>query len=234
MKNTNVVTINKAIGKLVRAKRIIRGMSQDALAEKVGYKNKASIQMIEQGMGVPDKKRAAFAEVLKLPEEFLDVTRYPLDRTLTADELDNIGMGTFFLTKDKYDSMGQNTEEISAKKQIDDPLANLEPPETSDDRDFFSYQPYPETSCIMPDNSMQGFNIPRGATLLIDSTITPKNGDIVAIKSDDKIYIRQITYAGDRSFAILSGSGVTPITLDKPDKCFAIGVCVACTFLLKR
>ena len=53
------------IGKIIRQKRLLLGITQQELSEKVGYKARTSINRIENGIvEVPDSKLGKFAEVL--------------------------------------------------------------------------------------------------------------------------------------------------------------------------
>lgn len=60
------------IGNRIKLRREELGMSQEELATKVGYKSRSSINKIEiDGRGLPQKKIALFAKVLKTTPAYL-------------------------------------------------------------------------------------------------------------------------------------------------------------------
>lgn len=60
------------IGERIKEARIAKNMTQDELAERVGYKSRSSINKIELGLqDVPRKKAMKFANVLKVSIDYL-------------------------------------------------------------------------------------------------------------------------------------------------------------------
>lgn len=60
------------VGEKIREARLARGMSQDTLAQRVGYKSRGSINKIELGKtDVSHAKLAAIAEALRVPPTWL-------------------------------------------------------------------------------------------------------------------------------------------------------------------
>lgn len=59
------------IGLRIRDKRIELGMTQDELAQKMGYKTRSSIAKIETTRDMPLKKVAQFAKVLGVTPTYL-------------------------------------------------------------------------------------------------------------------------------------------------------------------
>ncbi len=65
--------MNTTIGDRIRDRRIQLCMSQDYLAKAVGYKNRATISMIENGINdVPRKKVPLFARALNTTTDYLN------------------------------------------------------------------------------------------------------------------------------------------------------------------
>ena len=63
------------IGKRIARRRIELGLSQEELAEKLGYASRSGINKIENGKNAfPQKKLPAFAEVLKCSVNYLTGT----------------------------------------------------------------------------------------------------------------------------------------------------------------
>lgn len=62
----------KSIGEIIRERRIELGLTQEELADRLGYKHKSSINKIELGInGVQQKKIKDFAAALDTTEEYL-------------------------------------------------------------------------------------------------------------------------------------------------------------------
>lgn len=60
------------IGNLIREHRIQKGLSQDELAKKLGYKSRSSINKIELGLqDIPKNKVSSFARILSIQPESL-------------------------------------------------------------------------------------------------------------------------------------------------------------------
>ena len=60
------------IGNLIRKDRIQKGLSQDELAKKLGYKSRSSINKIELGLqDIPKNKVSSFARILSIQPESL-------------------------------------------------------------------------------------------------------------------------------------------------------------------
>ena len=60
------------IGERIKSQREYMGLTQEALAEKLGYKNKTSITKIENGINdIPQSKVVAFAKALDTSVAYL-------------------------------------------------------------------------------------------------------------------------------------------------------------------
>ena len=78
------------IGKRIKELRMKRSLTQEQLAERVGYTSKSSINKIELGKNdVPRKKFAEFAEALGVSEAYL------LGYTDKLDRLEDPGLQEF-------------------------------------------------------------------------------------------------------------------------------------------
>ena len=86
------------IGDMIKKRREELGMTQEELAEKLGYKSRSSINKIESGINdLPQSKIVEFAKVLKTTPSYLmgwedeyfnNTIEYFVDTSvLTADEL---------------------------------------------------------------------------------------------------------------------------------------------------
>ncbi|AID44745.1 Phage LexA repressor [Candidatus Arthromitus sp. SFB-mouse-NL] len=59
----------KNVGKRIRKVRILRGLSQDELAKRCGYKSRSAINKIETGINdIPISKIKIIAEILDVDE----------------------------------------------------------------------------------------------------------------------------------------------------------------------
>lgn len=56
----------KNVGKRIRKVRILRGLSQDELAKRCGYKSRSAINKIETGINVPIYKLKIITEMLNI------------------------------------------------------------------------------------------------------------------------------------------------------------------------
>ena len=57
----------KNVGKRIRKVRIVRGLSQDELAKRCGYKSRSAINKIETGINdIPISKIKIIAEILNI------------------------------------------------------------------------------------------------------------------------------------------------------------------------
>lgn len=62
----------KMIGKNIKSRREELGLTQDDLAQKLGYRSRSSIQKIEKGVtDIPQSKIKSFAEALQTTPEYL-------------------------------------------------------------------------------------------------------------------------------------------------------------------
>ena len=107
------------IGKRIKERRIALGMSQDELAEKMGYKSRSTIAKIEKGVNdVVQSNNVKFAEVLKTDIAYL------MDWEEVQKENDTITDIVLRMTKDSdfYDVVeslyGLDSEKIAGVKQM--------------------------------------------------------------------------------------------------------------------
>ena len=64
--------INETLGQRIKRLRIERNMSQEQLAERLGYKSRSSINKIELGINdITQTKVIEFAEVLRVTPAYL-------------------------------------------------------------------------------------------------------------------------------------------------------------------
>lgn len=112
------------IGRRIKHRRELLGMSQEELAKKVGYKSRSSINKIEtDGRGLPQSKIVAFAKALETTPSYLMGWENP--------ESDSEGQLTLFNTP------MDDIEKVTIKEQmLIDSLRKLEN-ENNNKCDFF-------------------------------------------------------------------------------------------------
>lgn len=103
------------IGELIKKRRIDLGMSQDELAQKVGYKSRSSINKIEvDGRGLPQSKILAFAKALGTTPAYLMGWTDDLCEYVVEEDKETV---KHFL-KYNHDPDDMNDEEMSIKKLL--------------------------------------------------------------------------------------------------------------------
>lgn len=90
---------SKTIGEIIKNRRIELGMTQEQLAEKLGYKSKSTINKVEMGINdVAQRKIPKYANALSTTPEYL------MGWSETHNRLDNI--------KTSIDSLNKNTRDL--------------------------------------------------------------------------------------------------------------------------
>lgn len=122
------------IGEIIRQKRLILGMTQEQLAEKLGYKTRVSIARIENGVvSVPKDKLEQFAHALNCNIEELkqetnnikdDVTRVNIDMTyqkalsyngVSDDDLNEILLQVWYRYSKEYKNIVNDIDDLVLK-----------------------------------------------------------------------------------------------------------------------
>lgn len=90
---------SKTIGEIIKDRRIELGMTQEQLAERLGYKSKSTINKVELGINdVAQRKIPKYADVLNTTPAYL------MGWSEKHREIDNIGTA--------YDSLNKNTRDM--------------------------------------------------------------------------------------------------------------------------
>lgn len=90
---------NKTIGEIIKNRRIELGMTQEQLAEKLGYKSKSTINKVEMGINdVAQRKIPRYADALSTTPEYL------MGWSESHRRLDHI--------KASYDSLNKNYRDL--------------------------------------------------------------------------------------------------------------------------
>lgn len=227
----NIQEINRQIGKLIKMKRSMLGLSQRELAEKLGYSTKGSIQRIEAGAGiVPPKRAKDFADILKLPpDKFLSIGY----NTAPSDEdLNDIIAESFQTGKKEYES--RNIRPSYGVNETKGTYGGIRPEVrlSSDEPSPFVIPPLSYTADSI---LFENIDIPYGAAMIF-SIRKPKDGDMVLYaKSESEIHIGYIKYEQGRTIAKISNMDLLQddIVLCYPDQ-ITLAVCVAYTKVVEN
>ena len=155
-------------GEIIRTLREKQGMSQEALAQRLGYKDRSSIAKIESGkVDLNQSRLERIAEVFSVPvSHLLGLRSMPDMRRIPV--LGTIACGAPILAQEHIDGYTSVPEEIHA--------------------DF---------ALICRGDSMVGARIFNGDTVYIRQQDTVENGEIAAVLIDGEATLKRVRYFED-------------------------------------
>ena len=114
------------IGRRVREARIAIGLTQDELAEKMGYTSRTTINKIEMGInGVPNSKLSLLAEILNVDISYLLVGDNKKESALLTLTSKDGKVKTMQITDKQYDIMLRALNIFEIEKDADEKVASL-------------------------------------------------------------------------------------------------------------
>ena len=114
------------IGRRVREARIAIGLTQDELAEKMGYTSRTTINKIEMGInGVPKSKLSLLAEILNVDISYLLVGDNKKESALLTLTSKDGKVKTMQITDKQYDIMLRALNIFEIEKDADEKVASL-------------------------------------------------------------------------------------------------------------
>lgn len=176
------------LGEKVKRKREELKLSQEELAEKMGYKSKTSIHKIEQGItDLPLSKVEELSKVLDLKVAYLMgwTEEKPQSKIKEGSNISFIYDESDFMMIPLYSSIsaGYGTDESEFIEMIAVP--GLKPNGTT----YFAVK--------VKGNSMEP-KIPNGSTIIIKKDIAIENGEIGAFNLNDENLVKQKNLIKDK------------------------------------
>lgn len=114
------------IGRRVREARIAKGLTQDEVAEKMGYTSRTTINKIEMGInGVPNSKLSLLAEILNVDISYLLVGDNKKESALLTLTSKDGKVKTMQITDKQYDIMLRALNIFEIEKDADEKVASL-------------------------------------------------------------------------------------------------------------
>ena len=114
------------IGRRVREARIAIGLTQDEVAEKMGYTSRTTINKIEMGInGVPNSKLSLLAEILNVDISYLLVGDNKKESALLTLTSKDGKVKTMQITDKQYDIMLRALNIFEIEKDADEKVASL-------------------------------------------------------------------------------------------------------------
>ena len=171
------------LGDRVKQKREEMGLSQEELAEKMGYKSKTSIHKIEQGItDLPLSKVEELSKVLNV------TTSYLMGWDNKKIEKSNMNIDTIntnYIMIPLYESIsaGYGASDVDFIEMI--PAFGLKKNGTT----YFAVK--------VKGDSMEP-KIPNGSTIIIKKDIAIENGEIGAFNLNDENFVKQKKVVKDR------------------------------------
>ncbi len=178
------------IGTAIKKRREELGMTQDELAEKIGYKSRSSVNKIEKGCNdLPRNKIEVFAKALNVPPSFF-IGGDPDD--MSFDDL-----------CEKYD----NIRPVRLKRfPLLGEIACGEPIFANEDRENFIMADMDITAdfCLTAKgDSMINARIYDGDIVFIREMPMVNNGDIAAVIIDDEATLKKVYYYPEKGRLVL-------------------------------
>lgn len=196
------------IGDKIREKRTLLGMSQDELAEKLGYKSRSSINKIEMGINdITQSKVIEFANALNTTPAFLmdwenDSKQIPLRSPEPVREI--------FIYGDLSCGTGLFVED-SIVGHVTVPVAML--PNKS--AEYFAQ--------YASGDSMIDVGINDGDLLVFEKTPQIDNGQIGCFCIDDNVATcKKFSRSGGKIFLLPANDKYVPIPIEPENECFRI------------
>ena len=188
-----MLEIDKSIGARIKARRIELGLSQEELAEKIGYASKSTISKIEQGLrDISQSKLLLYAEILHM------------------DPLDILGIET-----EQKDNQANNTDifqynnikPIATKKiPMLGRVACGQPIYADEQRDYYvevGTDINADFVLTASGDSMIGAKINDGDLIFCRKQDTVNNGDIAVVIIDDEATLKRVYYYPEKKKLVL-------------------------------
>lgn len=181
------------IGEKIKAERIKKGLTQDELARKLGYKSRTSINKIETGArDIPRSQIKQIAEILGVSP----ITLLGLDDEKPADPIQTL-IDTYDnilpLTRRRFPMLGE--------------IACGEPIFACEDRENFVMADMDIRAdfCLRAKgDSMVGARIDDGDIVFIRQMPIVDNGEIAAVIINDEATLKRVYYYPEKAKLILS------------------------------
>ena len=114
------------IGRRVREARIAKGLTQDEVAEKMGYTSRTTINKIEMGInGVPNSKLSLLAEILNVDISYLLVGDNKKESALLTLTSKDGKVRTMQITDDQYEIMQKALDIFEIEKDANEKVSKL-------------------------------------------------------------------------------------------------------------
>ena len=114
------------IGRRVREARIAIGLTQDEVAEKMGYTSRTTINKIEMGInGVPNSKLSLLAEILNVDISYLLVGDNKKESALLTLTSKDGKVRTMQITDDQYEIMQKALDIFEIEKDANEKVSKL-------------------------------------------------------------------------------------------------------------
>ena len=114
------------IGRRVREARIAKGLTQDEVAEKMGYTSRTTINKIEMGInGVPNSKLSLLAEILNVDISYLLVGDNKKESALLTLTSKDGKVRTMQITDDQYEIMQKALDIFEIEKDATEKVSKL-------------------------------------------------------------------------------------------------------------
>ena len=114
------------IGRRVREARIAKGLTQDEVAEKMGYTSRTTINKIEMGInGVPNSKLSLLAEILNVDISYLLVGDNKKESALLTLTSKDGKVRTMQITDEQYEIMQKALDIFEIEKDANEKVSKL-------------------------------------------------------------------------------------------------------------
>ena len=114
------------IGRRVREARIAKGLTQDEVAEKMGYTSRTTINKIEMGInGIPNSKLPLLAEILDVDISYLLVGDNKKESALLTLTSKDGKVRTMQITDDQYEIMQKALDIFEIEKDANEKVSKL-------------------------------------------------------------------------------------------------------------
>lgn len=114
------------IGRRVKEARIAKGLTQDEVAEKMGYTSRTTINKIEMGInGIPNSKLPLLAEILNVDISYLLVGDNKKESALLTLTSKDGKVRTMQITDDQYEIMQKALDIFEIEKDANEKVSKL-------------------------------------------------------------------------------------------------------------
>lgn len=168
----DIEKMKKEIGEKIKEKREKLNLSQEQLADKLGYKSKTSIHKVEQGMtDLPQSKIIEFAKALNTTPTYLMGLEIPEEIPNSIPEVEFMSIPLYASVSAGYGSCQSEFIKMIA-------IPGLKPNGTT----YFAVK--------VKGDSMEP-KIPDNSTVIIKKDVVIENGDIGAFYYNGESYVKQ-------------------------------------------